>query len=244
MAARCASCHGSTLSGGAPVTLLSRADFLAPSAVNAAQSYGERSVLRMRQAGSPMPPGTPPPTGEVDAFAAWVTAGMPAGSCGGVDAGSTAPTCASNTFQPQPVDGDAHGGPTMAPGFACVACHSGQDFMGQNPGGAMSRPDVLPQFMGTVFAAPHEKDLCSPALPTAARVEILDLSGAVRATLTVNAGGNFYGDVNGAALASYRARVVTAAGSREMASAQTSGDCNTCHTVAGASGAPGRVFLP
>lgn len=224
--------------------LLSRADFLAASAANAAQTNGERSVARMRNAASPMPPGAPPPTTEVDAFAAWVTAGMPAGSCGGVDAGSTEPTCASNTSLQKPVAGDAHGGPTMAPGLACISCHSGGDFMGQNPGGALSRTDELYQFMGTVFASAHEKDLCSPALPTAARVEILDLNGAVRATLPVNGGGNFFGDAPGGPITPYRARVVTAAGSREMVSAQTSGDCNTCHTVAGASGAPGRIFLP
>lgn len=223
--------------------LLSRADFLAASAVNPAETYGARSVVRMRQTASPMPPGTPPPTSEVDAFAVWVSGGMLPGSCGSVDAGSTEPTCASNQFTLRPVFGDEHGGPEMAPGLACIACHSGQDFMGQNPGGRLSRPDVLNQFMGTVFAAPHEKDLCRPALPVAASIEILDVNGTVRATLSVNAGGNFFGDAP-AVVSPYRARVVTAAGSREMATPQTSGDCNTCHTVAGANGAQGRISLP
>lgn len=247
VAARCASCHGPTPSGGAPVTLLSRADFLAPSLVNPAQSYGQRSVERMRLTAGAMPPGAPPPTAEVDAFAAWVTAGMPAGSCGEVDAGMVwppDPTCLSGLFRPMPVDGDEHGGETMAPGWACISCHSGQDFMGQNPGGAMSRRDTINQFMGTVFAAPHERDLCVPALPMGGTVEILDTSGAVRARIPFGASGNFRGNATGGMPSPYRARVVTANGTRAMATEQTSGDCNTCHTVSGANLAPGRIYLP
>jgi hypothetical protein len=42
----------------------------------------------------------------------------------------------------------------------------------------------------------------------------------------------------------YRARVVTANGTRAMATEQTIGDCNTCHTVSGRENAPGRIYLP
>ena len=31
---------------------------------------------------------------------------------------------------------------------------------------------------------------------------------------------------------------------RAMVAAQTSGDCNSCHTLAGTNGAPGRIMLP
>ncbi|MFT3711778.1 MAG: hypothetical protein QM817_29420 [Archangium sp.] len=244
---RCVSCHGATLSGGAPIHLLSRADFQTASLVVPAQNNGERSVERMRSTTSAMPPGAPPPTAEVDAFAAWVTAGMPAGSCGEVDAGpmwGPDPTCLSGRFQPMPVVGDEHGGETMAPGWACIACHAAQDFMGQNPGGGLSRPDVLNQFMGTVFLAPHEKDLCAPNLPITGAVEILDMGGTVRARLAFGTSGNFRGNALGAMPSPYRARVVTTNGTREMATAQTVGDCNTCHTVSGRENAPGRIYLP
>lgn len=247
VATRCSSCHGSTPSGGAPVSLLTRADFLAPSLVDSAQSYGQRSVLRMRATTSSMPPGVATPATEVDAFAAWVAAGMPAGSCGEVDAGmvwSSDPTCLSNRFMPMPVIGDEHGGETMAPGWACLSCHLGQDFMGQNPGGGLSQGEIRNQFMGTVFAAPHEKDLCMPALPMTGTVEILDSAGTVRATLPFGASGNFRGDAVGAMPSPYRARVVTANGTRAMGTEQTSGDCNTCHTVSGRELAPGRIYLP
>jgi hypothetical protein len=42
----------------------------------------------------------------------------------------------------------------------------------------------------------------------------------------------------------YRARVLFEGRERAMVSAQTSGDCNGCHTVHGANGAPGRIYLP
>lgn len=244
VSASCVSCHGEPVSGGAPMPLRTRADFLAVSALDATKNQAERSLLRMRDAAAPMPPGAPLPATTVDAFAAWVTAGLPSGSCAPPDAGPPVLTCASNTFAPMPTAGDAHGGPTMSPGWACFACHSGADFQGQNPGGQMDRLDVRNDYMGTVFVAPHEKDLCSPQLPTGATVEILTPAGAVVARLTVNAGGNFYGDATGAKPASYTARVVTSTGVRTMSGAQTSGDCNTCHTAEGREGAPGRIFLP
>lgn len=42
----------------------------------------------------------------------------------------------------------------------------------------------------------------------------------------------------------YRARVIFEGRSRSMRSAQTSGDCNLCHTALGDHGATGRVHLP
>jgi len=99
-------------------------------------------------------------------------------------------------------------------------------------------------YMGTVFRAPHERDLCRPGLTVPARVEIYDLNNVLVVSMTVNSGGNFFGDASGVKPARYKAKIITAEGSRTMTSAQTSGDCNTCHTVAGTSGAPGRIFLP
>jgi len=244
--ARCASCHGNPTTGSAPITLLSRDDFMRASTVNAAQTYGERSVLRMRDATSSMPPGSQAAATEIDVVAAWVMAGMPAGTCETLDAGfiDPTPTCLSGAYEPMPVAGDAHGGPDMAPGWACRACHAGQDFAGQTPGGLPDRSDQVNPCMGTVFRAPHEKDLCAPQLGTTGQVQILDMNGTVRARLPFGFDGNFNGNVPTGMPSPYRAKIVTSAGERMMQTGQTSGDCNTCHTVAGREGAPGRIYLP
>ncbi len=235
----CASCHGTPLSGGAPQRLLSVDDFFAASSIDSTKTEGQRAVLRMRNTASPMPPGGGLTAAQISAFDTWVTAGMPRGSC----SSATEPTCAAGTYRQQPTASNAHASRTMAPGLACKACHSGQNFAGQNPGG-LAQPGLVYDFMGTVFKTAHEKDLCDPLLPVGATVEIYNMTGTRVLTMTVNAGGNFYGDATGVAPSPYTAKVVTSAGSRTMVGGQTSGDCNTCHTVAGLQGAPGRIYLP
>lgn len=242
LASQCTSCHGAPLAGSAPMSLRSRADLLVTSTRDPAMNYAQRSLARMRDTASPMPPGNPPPTAEVDAFAAWIAGGMLEGSCAPV--GPPVLTCTSNRFVPMPTLADEHASPTMAPGLACISCHTGQNFAGQNPGGLETDPPFIFQFMGTVFRSAREQPLCSPSLGVAATVEILDSAGTVVLQLPVNAGGNFYGSVPGPMPSPYTARVVTAAGTRVMAGAQTSGDCNTCHTPEGLQGAPGRIYLP
>ena len=256
LAGYCLRCHGATPTEGAPIPLVNRSQLLAPSAVSASQSYGQRSVVRLKNAVSPMPPkpAAMPSGADLAAFEAWVNGGMIEGSCamgvappdaGPVDAGPAPLTCATGVLQPRPVAGDAKGGPTMAPGLACRACHLGQNFLGQNPGGALVRLDQALDAMGTVFPALHEKDLCtSDAGSGGARVEILDSAGNLKASLTVTPGGNFFGDVPGGLPNPYKARVVRGAASREMVGTQTVGDCNTCHTEQGLSGAPGRIVEP
>lgn len=246
VAARCASCHGNPTAGGAPVTLLSRDDFMRASAIDSTQSYGKRSVLRMQSTTSAMPPGAPPPTTEVDAFAAWVAAGMPAGSCGAVDAGDPTPVCATNSFyQPTYSFGELNGTRRMYPGLACISCHTGQNFQGQNPQGLDAFEFAYP-YMGTVFTTPHDKDSClTNAGAGTVSVEILDHTGTVILRMTPDPStGNFFGGTAGTSAVPYTARVVTPQGTRVMGGEQTSGDCNTCHTVAGDNGAPGRIFLP
>ena len=88
-------------------------------------------------------------------------------------------------------------------------------------------------------------DLCDRTSP-------YGLTGAVFATdrqaigkaseRLVNAAGNFY--YSGTVALPYRAKVVRGTSERIMPIAQTSGDCNGCHTQNGANGAPGRIMLP
>jgi len=61
-------------------------------------------------------------------------------------------------------------------------------------------------------------------------------------TLTPNAAGNF--TYTGALTTPYTAKVTYQGRERIMPAAQTSGDCNSCHTQNGTSGAPGRITLP
>jgi|APLak6261675434_1056106.scaffolds.fasta_scaffold01368_3 mono/diheme cytochrome c family protein len=241
VAKHCVTCHGATPAGGAPSTLISRADFLKTAVSNPGASEGQQSLTRML-AGQ-MPPSGGLTATELSTFDAWINAGMPEGMCGEVDAGSMEPTCASGTYRLQPTPANDHASRTMAPGLACISCHSQQNFAGQNPGGLEAFGDIY-DYMGTVFRAPHEKDLCDPNLGTSATVEIYNEAGTKVATMPVNSGGNFMGFAAGGKPPKYTAKLVTPAGTRVMAGLQTSGDCNTCHTVAGAEGAPGRIYLP
>lgn len=44
--------------------------------------------------------------------------------------------------------------------------------------------------------------------------------------------------------AGYSSSAPSATCASGLAGAQTEGDCNTCHTAAGAGGAPGRILIP
>lgn len=229
----CWACHGPTPAGGAPQSLVTLAQLQAPSPSDSSQSNGARAVARMADTASPMPPaGNPGPTvAEQSAFAAWVDAGMPAGTCstgGGVpDAGppdplNAAPVCTSGQ------DYTSGQSASMEPGLACIACH-------QANGG--------PRFSvaGTVFPTGHEPDACEAPSAAGAVVTVTDSTGAT-ASFTVNSAGNFSGNAS----LSFPITAVVALGgkTRAMTTAVPSGDCNSCHTQAGLNGAPGRVTLP
>jgi cytochrome c553 len=247
--AYCARCHGATLSGGAPMRLATRDDLMRDSATYPGTTDGQRSLARMQAGTMPPAPSSGPNATELSAFDTWVTGGMPAGTCqtntGGSDGGLAALTCASALITWKPIAGDPKGGPTMAPGLACAACHSGQNFQNQNPNNAMNRTDQVYDAMGTVFPALHEQDLCfSDAGSGGVRVEILAMDSGIKATMAVNSAGNFYGNVNSGLPNPYTARVTRGTSVIAMSTAQTTGDCNSCHTEQGLNGAPGRIVAP
>jgi hypothetical protein len=255
VSAKCLWCHGAPLRESAPMTLLTHADFAAKSMVDDAATVAQRSLLRVKQAAAPMPPssGTPLTSDEVAAFERWVNAGAPAGTCSpdpdaGLppDAGPPPTTCLSGVFKPKPTTTAPGGGPQMAPGWACRACHLGQNFQGQNPFGALGMTRAY-DVMGTLYGAPNEKDLCVSSVGDAGVVvEIRDSTGTLVISAPVNAGGNFYGsvDLDAGIKMPYTARLVRGTARRDMMAAQTEGDCNQCHTEAGREGAPGRIQPP
>jgi mono/diheme cytochrome c family protein len=239
IAAHCTVCHGDPLTGGARMRLLSHADLTDPSYADPAATFAQRAVIRMRSDAMPMPPAGPrAPEERIAAFEAWVAAGAPPGACGVVDPFDTPVQCSSGETWPA----DADEGPRMHPGGACITCHAMQD----------GAPDLW--LGGTVYPTAHEPIDCLGAdTGGAAVVEITDAAGRVF-MLTPNESGNFLLDsededdyvapFSPVFEYPYRARVLFEGRERAMATPQTTGDCNSCHTVDGANGAPGRIVLP
>jgi hypothetical protein len=117
----------------------------------------------------------------------------------------------------------------MQPGVACIACHS----KGEGPLFALG---------GTVYPTAHEPDNCNGgSVASMSRVVITGADGQT-VTLTPNMSGNF--SYSGALVKPYKAKVTYMGRERAMIAAQTSGDCNACHTEMGAMMAPGRIMLP
>ncbi len=231
----CTSCHGTPPTGGAPMPLTSLTQLRASSPSNAAVTNGQASVQRMASSTRPMPPppATPVAAAKQSAFAAWVSAGMQAGTCG-VDAGTPDPvfsgpdTCTSNSYW---TNGD-QGSSSMHPGLACIGCHR---MRGDAPNFAIA---------GTAYPTGHEYDDCYGSAARNATVTIIDANSVSR-TFTVNGAGNFSGSASGGwPVFPIRAQITFNGRTRVMSGAVASGDCNTCHTLQGTSGAPGRIALP
>ena len=121
--------------------------------------------------------------------------------------------------------GGDQGSPNMRPGVACINCHN------TNGGPTLT-------IGGTIFPASSPDDCLGS---TDATIEITGADGKVL-SITANEAGNYYSEL--AVKMPYTAKVTAAGKSKVMFGAQTTGDCNSCHTVKGANGAPGRVTLP
>jgi len=248
---RCQTCHGATPVLGVPTSLVTYAELTGPSKTDPTKTEAEMAMSRMQSTTVPMPPkpGTPATAAEVGTMQAWIAAGYPTGSCappgGSADGGApadgsanadgagpgTAPdpfaiaaTCTSGTM--------FKGGSSAAmdPGMACVSCHA--------------KSGEAPKFTiaGTVYPTGHEPDVCNGTNgSTGAQIVITGADGK-SITLTPNNAGNF--SSNGAVAPPYQAKVTYMGRERLMIAAQTSGDCNSCHTQTGANMAPGRIVTP
>lgn len=151
-----------------------------------------------------------------------VAGALTAVACGN---GNAAPAvCSTNSDWTQ---GDQES-PLMHPGGTCIECHSS----GEGPRFTLA---------GTVMAASNDDTDCNGV--SGATVEITGADGTVT-KLTTNAAGNFYSESKTALSTPYTAKIIQGGKTRAMTASQTVGDCNTCHTAAGANGAPGRILLP
>jgi len=239
MSAACTSCHGSPPLAGVPMSLVTYADLTAPSHSDPTRNATQVSVARMQSTTMPMPPapGTPATAAQISTLTSWIAAGYPRGTCGSAggdggagDAGDpygTPPTCTSGKMTPQ-----GGGSPTMDPGQACVSCHA-------STGGEAPRFAIA----GTVYPTAHEPDNCNGVNGGTAGAAVV-IVGANGQTLTLapNTVGNFY--YQGTLSTPFTAKVTYMGRERIMATPQTNGDCNLCHTQNGAMSAPGRIMLP
>jgi hypothetical protein len=242
LVARCQQCHSNPPVGGAPMPLVTYSDLIAPARTDASKSAGQMALSRMQDVTRPMPPvpAAPASTSEIALVSGWLSSGQPRGSCampptGDGGAGGAAGSDAGNPFNTPPVCTSGRiaagsEGPNMDPGQACIACHA------SNEG-----PDFI--LAGTVYPTAHEPNNCVDAVASAAGATVVIVDAANRTyTLHVNAVGSFYSSTP--ITTPFRAKVVVGTSERVMSTAQTSGDCNGCHTQNGANSAPGRILLP
>ena len=120
--------------------------------------------------------------------------------------------------------------PVMHPGGDCISCHRS----GEGPRLAVA---------GTVMTKIDDATDCV-GVPDV-QLDILDPAGAVVLTLMSNDAGNFLSDqlVPASALP-FTARLTHDGKTTQMSTPQTDLNCMSCHTAAGAHGAPGRIVAP
>jgi hypothetical protein len=244
---KCSTCHGAVPLAGLP-SLVSYANLTAPSKTDPTKTNAVVALARIQATTLPMPPapGAPVSAGDISALQAFISQGYPKPSCptgtggaggganggAGGSGGSTAldplfamPTCTSMSNW----TGGNRGSASMNPGMACISCHKG----GEGPSFSIA---------GTVYPTGHEPDRCNSMVGSAgARIVIIGADGKML-TLTPNAAGNF--SSNAAVKTPYQAKVTYQGRERLMLTAQSTGDCNSCHTQNGSMMAPGRITVP
>lgn len=239
---RCAACHSAPLK--APMALVSYEDLVAEAKSDPTRTVAEIALGRMRSPTIPMPPkpNEAASGAEIGAIEKWVGAGYPHGVCGAAagdggtgpngtaDGSAPALTCTSGRTW-----STGKKGTTMNPGRACISCHEAQ-----------SDDGPIVEIGGTVYPTFHEPDLCYGVDGTAGPAQVV-ITDAIGQTFTLPVGptGNFAKLAGGLSVRTpFRAKVVAGGIERAMATPQTSGDCNGCHTASGANGAPGRIAAP
>jgi mono/diheme cytochrome c family protein len=121
----------------------------------------------------------------------------------------------------------------MHPGGTCITCH------------ATAEAGEAPQYTiaGTVYPTIREPTDCNGSNGVTAGIQVVVTDAAGRVlTLPVNTVGNFF--TTAAVTFPFHARVVRGTVERVMTAAQSTGNCNGCHTETGANGAPGRIVAP
>ena len=110
---------------------------------------------------------------------------------------------------------------------------------------ASSNSPDAPKFSvaGTVYPTSHEPDDCNGVKGSSGiTIVITDATGKQIASIPVNDVGNFHyeGNVGGP----FHVKVVAQGKENAMSASPANGECNSCHTRAGANNAPGRILAP
>jgi hypothetical protein len=149
--------------------------------------------------------------------------GMGTGGKGGASGmvgsgGTVAAVCTSNKMW---TNGN---GVSMRPGNDCTGCHSFT-------------------IAGTVYPTLHEPNNCNGTAANGIKVVVTGADGKITTLTPDGTSGNFYSST--AIKTPFSAKVTNSAGgSMAMATMQTKGNCNSCHTQTGANSAPGRITAP
>lgn len=245
----CLNCHGFPLSGGAPMALVTYGNLTGASPKGG--TYADRCLIRMTDLATPMPPlpNAAVPAADVATFQGWVNTGMPMGDCGQGGGGGGGPnpydtpdTCTSNVYWG---GGTEDWGPypkeAMHPGDKCIDCHDHPGNYGLQDNG----PKMY--LAGTVYPTAHEYDECFGVNgnQTGTKVVITDANNQVF-TLTPNVSGNFWirKTLGTSVVFPIHAKVTANGQERTMTQTVDTGDCNSCHTLAGTQNAPGRIMAP
>ena len=119
--------------------------------------------------------------------------------------------------------------PLMHPGLSCISCHA----KGEGP---------RFQAAATVYSKLDAKDDSYGV--QGATVQLTDSKGLVLKLKTNQAGNFFSGRRHPQLTFPVKVKVFGPTGENEMGSPAPSGDCASCHTASGRSGAPGRILAP
>jgi hypothetical protein len=225
--------------------LLTYGDLIAPARSDPTQTVARVALARMQDPARPMPPSPAmrATAAEIAVLSDWIAAGSPptcpspppdagvggpaeGGAGGSAEAGPPVVVCTSGRYWTR----GNNGSPEMHPGGACISCHA--------------REEEAPRFTiaGTVYPTLYEPIDCNGINGTGSTQVIITGADNRTLTLQVNAVGNFYSTA--AVAFPFHAKVVRGGLERVMTVAQTTGNCNSCHTERGANGAPGRIMAP
>jgi hypothetical protein len=78
LVSKCQSCHGAMLVGGAPMSLVTFADFKKPAVTQPTLTVGQLALMRLNDTAKPMPPGGTISADEKKTLTDWLSAGAPA----------------------------------------------------------------------------------------------------------------------------------------------------------------------
>lgn len=268
----CLDCHGKKPTSKGISSLLTYANLTAVDTFDdKGRTVAEVSLARMKSTKQPMPPlpNEAASKDDISVFQKWIIGGYKGAACktsaSASDASSTVSDDDDDADGDDDDDGDddssipvkdagstttppADSGTTTTPPdpFASPAvCTSGVFWTsGKNekmrPGEACGGCHGSSVVAGTVYPTGHEPDKCNGS-SAGAQIIITDKNG-VKTTLTANTVGNFL--LQKSIAKPYKAVVSYNGKTRAMIGAQTSTDCNSCHSQNGSSSAPGRIVLP